>query len=365
MKVYTVATGKEGYFPSLEWGCDHLGYTLCHVGEGEKWGGFLWSLRRLGEEMDRREKETRKSEVVCIVDGYDVILTSKSESLLSFYWSETLAKERPGSILVCEEHPEEECSVFFRSTVVSFAKRYMKAGPFILNTGILIGPLSQLREAIRQMVEVGEREGWDDDEKCFNHLYWKVWGADPEGGLRRTREGGEVQVVVSNRGFRCVCHRDLSSLLLRLMGGDPGPPPLGEKRLRGKGWAEVVEGEGDEWVHNNHTPSKEERPCLNLALHGIWNSDLTPFCYLANLPVSHHKNTFSQTDLNLAFHIASWVFHPPLLALFVSLLCAVLLSLLVFSEGKEVGGPENLSVYLQDGDGFGSSMSFRMGGGFL
>lgn len=77
MKLVTVATHSEGYFPWLLKSCERYGAHLDVLGWGEKWRGYAWRLTLMMKYL----KEQNPTEVVCFIDGFDVILLKPPEEL--------------------------------------------------------------------------------------------------------------------------------------------------------------------------------------------------------------------------------------------------------------------------------------------
>ena len=69
VKVITVATSKEFYYPYLEETCKIFGGHLVCLGYGEKWGGYAWKFTKVIEYLSTIGPD----EFVVFVDGYDVI----------------------------------------------------------------------------------------------------------------------------------------------------------------------------------------------------------------------------------------------------------------------------------------------------
>lgn len=77
MKLVTVATHSEGYFPWLLKSCKRFGAQLTVLGMGEKWQGFTWRFHLMVQYL----KELNADEIVCFIDGYDVVLLKSLEEL--------------------------------------------------------------------------------------------------------------------------------------------------------------------------------------------------------------------------------------------------------------------------------------------
>jgi hypothetical protein len=69
MHIVTVATESKYYFPYLKESCRRHGKELDVLGWGEKWQGFNWRYVKMIEYL----KTKSPNDVVCFVDGYDVL----------------------------------------------------------------------------------------------------------------------------------------------------------------------------------------------------------------------------------------------------------------------------------------------------
>lgn len=77
MKLVTVATKSDKYFPSLIESCKRNNYDITVLGWGQKWQGFTWRFNLMLEYLATLDD----SEVVCFIDAYDVIMLQPSDIL--------------------------------------------------------------------------------------------------------------------------------------------------------------------------------------------------------------------------------------------------------------------------------------------
>ena len=70
MKLVTVATKSERYYPYLKLSAERYGHELITLGWGQKWQGFTWRLKLITEYL----KTCKEDEIICIIDGYDVLI---------------------------------------------------------------------------------------------------------------------------------------------------------------------------------------------------------------------------------------------------------------------------------------------------
>jgi hypothetical protein len=79
--VITVANKSDGYYEILKESCIRNGCTLTTLGFGEKWGGFVWRLTLIQEYL----KSLDQSDIVIIIDGFDVIMTEHIDTFIRKY----------------------------------------------------------------------------------------------------------------------------------------------------------------------------------------------------------------------------------------------------------------------------------------
>ena len=77
MKLASVVTHEDAYFPYLLLSCKRYNTCLDVVGWGEEWKGFRWRLEKMLGYLQSLDDH----EVVCFVDGHDVILLRPLEEM--------------------------------------------------------------------------------------------------------------------------------------------------------------------------------------------------------------------------------------------------------------------------------------------
>lgn len=77
MKLVTVATHSDGYFPYLKKSCERNGITLDVLGWGQKWTGYSFKLQLMQSYL----KDLPDDEIVCFIDSFDVIALRPLEEL--------------------------------------------------------------------------------------------------------------------------------------------------------------------------------------------------------------------------------------------------------------------------------------------
>jgi hypothetical protein len=72
MKIITVATHSQAYFPALKDSARRYNVDLIVLGWGEKWLGFGWKLRMIRDYL----KSLSGDEIVMVIDAFDTLITS-------------------------------------------------------------------------------------------------------------------------------------------------------------------------------------------------------------------------------------------------------------------------------------------------
>jgi len=94
--IITVATSSELYFPYLVDLCKKNGIPLTVLGYGEKWTGFCFKF----DKMIQYLKKLDPNDIVCFVDGYDVICVRDLNEITDVFLE--LKKKNNCKIVVAE-----------------------------------------------------------------------------------------------------------------------------------------------------------------------------------------------------------------------------------------------------------------------
>ena len=81
LHVVTVATESKYYYPYLEKTCGEWNIKLTTLGMGEKWGGYVWKFKKVLAFL----KSIDPNDIVCFVDGYDVVCTRNLNELVPMF----------------------------------------------------------------------------------------------------------------------------------------------------------------------------------------------------------------------------------------------------------------------------------------
>lgn len=157
MKLVTVATHSEDYFPVLQDGSARLGYDLVVLGWGQRWRGFAWRWSLLKSYLT----SVPPDELIVWCDAYDVIPIAPRATL------EQRFRDFGKPMVMSVESPS-----------VSVAEAYLRRRMFgkqcrpgvFVNGGLYMGTAAILLEMIRVLeAEVGFGEA-DDDQRLLNKL---------------------------------------------------------------------------------------------------------------------------------------------------------------------------------------------------
>ena len=78
MKIITVATHSESYFPIFEESCKKNNLELIVLGFGQKWQGFSWRFKLISDYIENLPL----NEVIIISDAYDVIVLQNNNNCI-------------------------------------------------------------------------------------------------------------------------------------------------------------------------------------------------------------------------------------------------------------------------------------------
>ena len=87
--IVTVATEDKYYYQYLKESCIKNGIDLITLGYGQKWQGFAWKLELILNFL----KNINAHDIVCFIDGYDVICIRKLEELINVFKNITLREK--------------------------------------------------------------------------------------------------------------------------------------------------------------------------------------------------------------------------------------------------------------------------------
>ena len=151
IKIVTVATESQYYYPYLMDTLKKNGGTLTTLGFGEKWQGFSWRYQMMIDYL----KGLNPNEIVCFVDGYDVICTRKLTELKSKFLE---LKNRHNCKIIVSNHKFKK----------DFPTKYVNIIYFgickndLINAGTYIGNAKDLLTLITNIYNLSINNSSDD-----------------------------------------------------------------------------------------------------------------------------------------------------------------------------------------------------------
>jgi hypothetical protein len=163
--IVTVATERQYYFPYLVESCKRNGKELEVLGMGEKWQGFNWKYVKMMEYL----KTLPTDDIVCFVDGYDVVCCRDLNELVYDFKE---IKERTGCKIVVGHEKKTIIANYIASIYFGKCKNQE------INTGTYIGYVKDILEIIEKIYELNPKNDADDQvlmiqycNKTENEIY--------------------------------------------------------------------------------------------------------------------------------------------------------------------------------------------------
>ena len=125
--IITVATNNDYYLPYLIESCKRHNKEIIILGYGEEWKGFTWRFELLLTFL----KNTNPNDIICFVDGYDVICTRNLNELPDEF---IRLKEKHKCKMICGSTDAQHPYYYFHTYLIfGFCKNQL------LNAGNYIG----------------------------------------------------------------------------------------------------------------------------------------------------------------------------------------------------------------------------------
>lgn len=157
MKLVTVATHSEGYFPWLLKSCERHGAQLDVLGWGQKWQGYAWRLTL----MIKYLKKQHPQEVVCFIDGFDVILLKPLEELEARFLK--LKEQYDFQIAVGKE------IALFKVLQWCAQLLFGKCKSVFINAGCYVGLAKDLLSVIQNIYHINPHFNADDQQMLLTY----------------------------------------------------------------------------------------------------------------------------------------------------------------------------------------------------
>jgi len=147
--IVTVATESKYYFPYLLESCKNNGKELEVLGYGEKWEGLNWKFKKMVDYL----KSLPEKDIVCFVDGYDVICCRDLSEITKVFLD---IKEKTGCKMIIGEDK-------FYNFLKLPARYFMgECKGNNINSGTYIGYAKDLLEIITKIHELDPRPNAND-----------------------------------------------------------------------------------------------------------------------------------------------------------------------------------------------------------
>ena len=144
LKVVTVATDPKYYFHYLKESINNNNNELIVLGYGEKWQGFSWKYKLMLEYLNKLSS----NDIVCFVDGYDVICTRNLNEMSKVFYK--IKKEENCKIIVGYER---HINFLHKHFIQPF---FGKCNNMPLNSGTYIGFVKDLIEIINHLYSLND-----------------------------------------------------------------------------------------------------------------------------------------------------------------------------------------------------------------
>lgn len=148
LHIITVATESKYYFKYLVESCKKNGVELTVLGFGKKWLGFNWRFKLMLKYL----KKLSNNDIVCFVDGYDVICCRNLNKLEEEFIK--IKKHKKCKIIVGNDKP----NIFTLVTPFFFGKCDNK----LLNAGTYIGYVRDLKIILQKIYNLNPHNDADD-----------------------------------------------------------------------------------------------------------------------------------------------------------------------------------------------------------
>jgi hypothetical protein len=167
MKLVTVATHSERYYPYLKISAEKYGHELITLGWGEKWLGFAWKF----DLMKNYLRSLNEDEVVCFVDAFDVVVLEDAPTIEGKFLE--LVGGDTNKILISKEQYSHNG---FENGILSYLQSFVftKCKSEYINSGTYIGTSSTLLRIFQGICDEFKCTPKADDQRllqdyCVKH----------------------------------------------------------------------------------------------------------------------------------------------------------------------------------------------------
>jgi len=153
--IITVATESKYYLPYLKKSCNKNGKDLKILGYNEIWKGFNWRFRLILNYLEKLNKE----DIICIIDGYDVICTRNLNQLKSTFL-EMKKKYKCKIIIGYDNLPLNDIFQYYNYLWVKYY--FSTCNNISLNAGTYIGQVKDLLIILKEIYNLNPNDKADD-----------------------------------------------------------------------------------------------------------------------------------------------------------------------------------------------------------
>lgn len=146
--IVTVSTSPQYYFPYLVESCDKNGKSLEVIGDGEKWEGLNWKIKKMVEYLH----PLPDTDIVCFIDGYDVLCTRDLTELKTVYLD--LTKKHGCKVVV--GHDKQSIFMSFNYLFYGTCKNES------INSGTYMGQVKDLKVIIDKIYGLNQESATSD-----------------------------------------------------------------------------------------------------------------------------------------------------------------------------------------------------------
>ena len=155
MKIVTVATNNQRYFPYLVESCKRHNCHLDIIGWDQKWQGFSWRYKLMLEYLQKQNPD----EIICFVDAYDVIILQEHDIIVKNF--KELIGNNKNSIVISRETKTESIYNKLADNITLFER----CNNYFINAGTYIGYAGTLYNIIETLSQLVNKP--DDDDQIL------------------------------------------------------------------------------------------------------------------------------------------------------------------------------------------------------
>lgn len=183
MKLVTVATSSEYYFPWLKQSCQRFNQEITVLGWGQPWKGFVWRFKLMLQYL----QTLSPNEIVCFIDGYDVIM------LRPLHEMETLFKETVQGTDYKIIVGHEDIKTFYNKIGSILVFGQCKNKP--LNAGTYVGYAHELHALLKEMYDSDSVTDKTDDQILLSKYC--------------RNNANKIMIDVNSKFFATIVHKEI------------------------------------------------------------------------------------------------------------------------------------------------------------